>query len=911
MEKLYILDGYGYIFRAYYGVASAGGGSTLTTKAGFPTGALYVYTQMLLRLSKEIKPKRIVVAFDHKGKTFRHDLYSEYKANRSAPPDDLVAQFPYFRQITEAFNWPVISVKGFEADDVIATTTCLAREKHLAVTIFSGDKDLMALVSDHVEMIDPMRRKTYDAKAVEEKFGVPPGQVTDYLSLVGDASDNVPGMQGVGKKTAAKFLSQYGSLDALLENTSALKGKMRERFEDPKLIEKLHLSKALVTLDNRVELPIDIETMVAKPWDSDNLGSLFEELEFFALKKRLGGRNDDGEKSVASSVVDAKSSCVESLSDIKIATKSSELRKFVKTLRSEGVYAIHLVSDLRRHDREAVVGFSLVSKSSGALYIPMGHRYLGMPVMLKVADIQDITSLFADRDCTMVCHDSKTLLRRLKNLGFDVDNKVEDTLVLSYLLSATTDLHDPVSCLGGESLSIKKEIDLLGKGKSKTTYEFLRVEEASHYVAYVAFLVLIKYEELIKENNNKGMSGLYEDLELPLCSILADMENRGILLDKDCFKSISDQVVRSIGDDEKKIYELAGESFNIGSPKQLSSILFEKLGLRSDKMKKRKTGYSTDQEVLHGMLDKHSIVRPILNVRELVKLKTTYLDALPPLVSEKTGRLHTLFRNANTATGRLSSQEPNLQNIPIRSKIGREIRKGFVAERGHCFVSADYSQIELRVVTHLSGDPVLKKIFKDGGDVHKQTAAEVFGVDPKDVTKNERRVAKAVNYGLMYGQTNFGLARALEIPVFEAKNYIERYFGRFKRLAQFMKDAVAEALRCGYATTLSGRRRYLPDIDHKNKNLRAAAERMAQNTPVQGSAADILKKAMIDVDRELKNIPSAKMLLTVHDELVIEVLEEHVDDCIQVVRHEMVNAYRLSVPLVVDIGVGKNWCDAH
>jgi len=909
MERLHILDGYGYIFRAFYGLAGGGDRRNvrLTTAGGMPTGGLFVYARMLIRLHLDVRPERIVVVYDAPGPTFRSGLDPQYKATRSETPDDLKVQMPYFQPLTEAFAWPVVRVPGFEADDVIAALVDKARARDWDVTIYTGDKDMMQLVDEHVTCVDSLRQITYDIERVTKKFGVPPKQVRDWLAMVGDKSDNVPGMAGVGKVTATKLLSQFGDIDGILANTASLKGKMKQRFEDPEAIKQLLLSRKLVTLAREVDPGKALDELKPGEWDGERLRGLFEELEFQVLLETL----EPQDKSVVVSG-DARTA-VEPI----IVTRDNVevIDEFVRAAAEAKKLGIYAEPDGLRADRAKPIGFGLATADSPPLYIPLEHRYLSAPKQVPAADLPtSLLELLADPSVEVFCHDAKAAIRTLRRVGIQLAGVTCDTMLAAYIddsSSGNYGMERVVNGFGGVVLPPKKS--LLGKGKNAISFESVLVEIAADYVGSAAVGIFHAADALRKRLAKAKLSHLHDELELPLAKLLADVEDIGIRIDVNFLRSLSAELGGQLAELEHKIFELAGGPINVGSPKQLGALLFDRLGLTSPKMKKTKGGaYSTDHEVLESLRNSHDIIPPILEYRELIKLKGTYIDALPPLVSPTTNRLHTSFNQAVAATGRLSSQDPNLQNIPVRTELGRRIRNAFIPDDGCSLVSADYSQIELRVLAHLSGDPVLTRAFNNDIDVHSQTAAEVFGIPLDEVGKHERRVAKAVNYGLVYGQSDFGLSRALDIPRAEAKHYIETYFRRFSGVADFMEEIVAKARLRSSAETILGRRRPIPDLTSSNYQRRQAAQRVAQNTPMQGSAADIMKLAMLRVGDMLRESSfDARCLLTVHDELVLEVPVDQAEELGNAVKTAMENAYQLKVPLCVDIGIASNWTDAH
>ncbi len=950
MERLHILDGHGYIFRAYYAIAGSGAsrgsgsGKRLSTADGLPTGALYVFTQMLIRLYLDQKPERIAVVFDAGGKSFRHELDADYKATRRETPDDLKRQLPLFSQITEVLQWPVMRVPGVEADDVIATLTRHARARGWEVVIYSGDKDLMQLVDDGVTVIDSLRQINYDTAAVEKKFGVGPQLLRDYLALVGDSSDNVPGMPGVGKVTASKLLKAHGSIDGILAETDALKGKLKERFTDPDNLAQLQTSRALVTLRSDLdpaEIGKSLDELVPQPWDGPAVRELFTRLEFGSLLKRLeatatdgdapaeqkGGQmdlapgvlasGDSGHAGAGAERADAASDSAKGAQSEAAARSQRPLvilqgdsvAAMAEAVTAAKTMAIAVETDGSRPDRARVVGVAVAASGHAPIYIPLTHRYLSVPAQYEQLP-SELVKLIEDPEIATWAHDIKSARRGLASIGVTLAGAAGDTMLCAYLLGQSGDI---AALAAPDDVAVPTRASVIGTGKARLDFESVAVESAALLAAGTAQAVLTVLPRLRQEVIAQGMGTLLDDVEVPLAVLLADIEGAGIRLDVEYLRALSEQVGTDVAALEQKVHELAGETFNLGSPKQLSEILFDKLGLKAGKMQKTKSGgYSTSHDILESMVEDHDIIAPILEFRELIKLKGTYLDALPPLVNPKTGRIHTSFNQAVAATGRLSSQDPNLQNIPIRKELGRAIRRAFVAAPGKTLVSVDYSQIELRIVAHLAGDEVLKKAFRENIDVHTQTAAEVFSVPLEQVDADKRRVAKAVNYGLIYGQSEFGLAQALGIARSEAKVYMERYFERFATIRTFMDQMVADAREHGYAVTVLGRRRPIPDIGARNYQRRRAAERMAQNTPVQGSAADIMKLAMLRVDALLRRSPwQATMLLTVHDELVFEVDPSEAQDLARAVAGEMEAAYELDVPLVATIGMGQHWAEAH
>ncbi len=917
MERLYILDAHGYVFRAHYGLMNISRGERqavrLSTVEGMPTGALYVFTRMLMALRNEVKPERMAVVFDTGSRqSFRSRIYPEYKATRNAPPEELSIQMPFFRPIVEAFRWPVLAVDDVEADDVIATLVTRAKAKGWGVVVYSADKDLMQLVGEGAEVIDAMRQQTFTREAVIDKFGVPPEQLADFLALCGDTSDNIPGVAGIGKVSASKLLQEYGSIEGILAAAPSMKGKMKDKFTDPEQIERLKMSRRLVELERDVKLPLELEDLVTRPWDQPRLAELFRELEFHVLLDKVEDGPQPGPKPEDSptQTADVEVEDTSPLAETEIALSVARLQHWADTARAAGRMAINVEVDAERADRLHLIGLAIAVAGAGSAYVPLGHRFIGAPPPPERAALAPLLAVLADPAISKVCHDHKTATRVLAEHGHALAGAIDDPMLAAFLLDPTKD-HQPSESVaqtyGGVPIGPRAEL----AGRNKTSLEHVDVTLAGRWAGRVAEAELRGMAELRRRLAKGGLEPLYRDLELPVAMILADLERVGITIDVEHFRALGRDVGRQIAELERKAWELAGTEVNLGSPKQLATLLFDKLGLASDKMKKTKTGYSVDHEVLESLLEAHPIVAPILEHRELIKLKGTYLDALPPLINPRTGRVHTTFNQVVAATGRISSQDPNLQNIPIRSELGKEIRRGFIAAPGKVLVAADYSQIELRILAHLSGDPLLTKAFRDHVDVHTETAAEVFGVARDQVDARQRRIAKAVNYGLSYGQSDFGLSRALDISRKEAHDYSERYFERFPTIRKFMEDVVAEARARGGARTVLGRWRPIPDLVSKSPMARRQAERIAQNTPMQGTGADLIKLAMIATTKRIAaDRLDAVMLLTVHDELLFEVAEDQADKVGAVVKEEMEAVHQLAVPLVVDVGIAKSWADA-
>ncbi|MBV8760019.1 MAG: DNA polymerase I [Deltaproteobacteria bacterium] len=913
-ERLYIVDGHGYVFRAHYGLMNVSRGERkevrLSTAEGMPTGALYVFSRMLLRLEEDNAPKRMAVVFDDKSgkKTFRAEMFADYKAHRKDMPEELSVQMDYFPKIVRGFGWPCIAVPGVEADDVIATLVEQAKARGWEVVIYSADKDIMQMIGDGVTMIDALHQKTYTREEVIKKMGVPPEQIPDFLALVGDTSDNIPGLKGCGDKTAAQLLAQYGSLANLIAQNPVIP-RLKQPFADPAQLERVKISRELVELKRDVELPIPLDDLVVGEWDLPGLLQLFTELEFNLLVEKVKMKMPPSEDHTVVPAPEATPLAqVEQRTDTRVVVRPDAIAELAASARRAGRMAVTIELSPERIDRAKLVSVVVAVPGEAPAYIPLGHRYIGAPAPPPAADLAPLHAVLADPAVAKIAHDAKAVVRAFADLGVTVAGVAEDTMLAAFLLDPTAE-GEPgeavVERLGGVLVPARTTI----AGKGKHSLEPVEVERAAPWAGAITSALLPIAEGLPARLTSSNLDTLYRDIELPVAVLLADVERTGIHIDTAHFKSLAAEVDTRVTSLERQIYDLAGEEFNIGSPKQLEKILYEKLALDTKGVRRTKTGLSTDADTLE-QLD-HPIIKPILEHREVTKLKGTYLDALPPLISPRTNRIHTTFNQVVAETGRISSQDPNLQNIPIRSELGMKIRRGFVAAPGHVLVAADYSQIELRILAHLSADPLLTAAFRDHIDVHTQTAAEVFSVAREAVTPEQRRIAKAVNYGLSYGQSDFGLARALDISRSQAAEYSRRYFQRFPTIHKFMDEIVAVARAQGGARTLLGRWRPIPNLMSKSPAARHAAERVAQNTPMQGAGADIIKLAMLrTTERIARERWPVKLLLTVHDELVFEAPPALADKLGAALREEMEGVYKLSVPLEVDIGVGENWADA-
>ena len=880
---LYLIDGNSYIYRAYHAVRS------LATSKGLPTNAIYGFTNMLLKIVKEKKPDYLAIAFDTKGPTKRHIEYEQYKAHRPEMPKDLIPQIPYIHKLVEAFNIPAILMEGYEADDIIGTIS-KKMEKDFDVVIVTGDKDMLQLISQNIKIYDTLKEKVYEEKDVVERFGVAPDKVVEVMGLMGDASDNIPGVHGIGEKTATALIAEFGSIENLLSNIDKIKKpKLAEALKGSADIARLSRELATIILD----CPIEINLNKYKKKEPDNaiLLSLLKELEFTSLLKQISVE--------ASSLEEKKYSTV---------LKEDALLQLIKKIREKGELSIDTETTSEAPMLAEIVGISISIEKDEGFYIPVSHRYLGVPEQLKIEWVlNQLKPLLEDDKIKKIGQNIKYEIIVFKNHGIGLSGISFDTMVASYLLNPNKYSHG----LDNIALEYLNHImttfkDVTGSGKGQKNFSEVDIETATNYScedADITYQLTKLLNPMLKE---QGLDKLFYDVELPLIPVLARIEMNGVKVDTDFLNSLSKEVDALLNDLVKRIYSLAGGEFNINSPKQLSEVLFTRLGLKP--VKKTKTGHSTDEEVLTTLASQHELPKELLNYRQLTKLKSTYIDALPRMVHPKTKRIHTSLNQTVTSTGRLSSSEPNLQNIPIRTELGKRIREAFVAEEGKILISADYSQIELRILAHLSNDEVLTDAFKKDEDVHTRTAAELFNVEPDKVDSNMRRFAKTVNFGIVYGMSPYGLSSDLGIPVDEAKAYIDNYFVHYKGVKEFIDKTIAEAKEKGYVTTILNRKRSIPELISANGATRNFGERMAVNTPIQGSAADLIKMAMINIDNRLdKERLKSMMILQVHDELVFEVIEDELEIIKELVKKEMENVMPMSVPIKVDIGTGKNW----
>jgi DNA polymerase-1 len=897
-RPLVLVDGSSYLFRAYYALPE------LTTSRGQPTGAVRGVIAMIRKLAKDYPGSHIAVIFDAPGKTFRDDLYGEYKANRESMPEDLREQIQPIHEIIRAMGIPLLVVPDVEADDVIGTLALQATQARQDTVVSTGDKDMAQLVTEHVTLVNTMTDTTMNRDGVVEKFGVPPELIIDYLALMGDTVDNIPGVPKVGPKTAAKWLNQYGSLDDIVNQADEIKGKVGESLRD--CLEQLPLSKELTTIKCDVELDVAIADLVAQEPDTDALLEFFTNLEFKSWRDELlAGDDDVPVEQVAVEVASRDYQCV---------TDASELQRWIDKLRAAGAFAVDTETTSINYMEAELVGFSFATEAGEAAYVPVGHDYAGAPPQLSLDEaLAALQPLLEDAQLTKIGQNLKYDMSVLARYGVAVNGKLFDTMLESYVLNSVATRHN-MDALAGfylDRTTIHYE-DIAGKGAKQITFNQVGVTEAAEYAAEDADITLQLHQTLWpRVQEHKGLNSVFEDIEMPLVPVLSEVERNGALVDGRLLKQHSAELADRMQTLKEEAWAQAGGEFNLDSPKQLQEVFYEKLGLPVLK-KTPKGAPSTAEPVLVDLARDYELPATILEYRGLAKLKSTYTDKLPLQINAETGRIHTSYHQAVAATGRLSSSDPNLQNIPIRNAEGRRIRQAFVPPAGKVIVAADYSQIELRIMAHLSGDASLRDAFAHGMDIHRATAAEVFGKTADEISDEERRSAKAINFGLIYGMSAFGLGRQLSISRTLAQEYIDRYFDRYPGVRQYMEETRAIAREQGFVETVYGRRLYLPEINAKNVPRRQAAERTAINAPMQGTAADIIKRAMISVQQMLAGGGlDALMIMQVHDELVFEVAQDDTDELLSGVMDIMQSAADLSVPLIVDAGIGENWDQAH
>lgn len=895
-QKVILVDGSSYLFRAFHAIRE------MNTSSGFPTNAIRGVISMIRKLQKDYTDSKIVVVFDAKGKTFRNDLYSEYKANRPPMPDDLRVQIQPIHDIIKAMGLPLLVIDGVEADDVIGTLALEASQKGIETIISTGDKDMAQLVTDHVTLMNTMTDTFMDVPGVSEKFGVRPDRIIDYLALMGDKVDNIPGVEKCGPKTAVKWLDAYGTLKGVMENADQVKGKVGENLRAA--LEQLPLSYELATIKCDVELELGLEDIQVKPVDNALLLKYFTEYEFKTWAKDLSTGKVESAKPQKAAV---------DRSLYTILSTEDGLLAYIEKLKAVPYFAFDTETTSLNYMQANIVGVSFSTAPNEAVYIPLAHDYIDAPEQLdRKWTLEQLKPLLEDDAVLKVGQNLKYDAHVLANHGIHLRGIAHDTMLESYVLNSTSSKHN-MDALAKEHLDhdcISFE-SLAGKGAKQLTFNQIEVEQASQYAAEDADITLRLHEVLKQKlSDSESLLSLYQEVELPLVQVLTYMEKEGAYVNATKLHQQSEEIKTRLAELEKHAFELAGEEFNLNSPKQLQTIFFEKLELPIIK-KTPKGQPSTAEEVLVELSLTYDLPKVILEHRGLAKLKNTYTDKLPQMIHPATGRVHTSYQQAVTATGRLSSTDPNLQNIPIRNEQGRKIRQAFEAPKGTIMVAADYSQIELRIMAHLSGDKGLLDAFAKGKDIHKATAAEIMGVDESEVTSEQRRHAKAVNFGLIYGMSAFGLARQIGVGRKEAQEYIDIYFERYPGVRDYMERTRDVAAKQGYVETLFGRRLHLPEINSSNGMRRQAAERTAINAPMQGTAADIIKRAMVKMFDWVSQETDIKMIMQVHDELIFEVPEDQLEDCKAKIKTIMEAAADLDVPLVVDVGCGANWDEAH
>lgn len=849
-SRLFLIDAHALCYRSFFAIKS------LTTSYGQPTNAVYGFINTLRKILRDHKPEYMAVCFDVGKKTRRQEKYAEYKIHRPSMPDDLVSQIPLIKEVVGAYHLPIFELEGFEADDVIATIATRFPKKDLEIVIVSGDKDMLQLVNDQVKVFSIKKDSILDYKEAAELFGIAPERITDFLSLAGDSTDNIPGVKGIGEVTARELIKEFGTLENILKKADHIKSqKVKEKLMEQK--DQAIFSKELATLDSNVPIKFDLNMLKVSEPDNNRLLEIFKKLEFRRLSEEISGAS-----------AQAVTASLEKVS------KKEEIRELCAKIQEKGSFAFFL--DFKDEAEDMLFGGMAVSIGTDQVYY------------IPTANIPDLRPVLEGADIVKVTHNAKEGMKEFYRKDIALKGKIFDVMLAGYLLSPSQAGFDI------ESLSwtyLKASIAPTSgiEAKAKCVFDLYRILE--------------------KELKEKSLLKLFEEVEIPLSYVLCKMEGEGVNIDEALLSKLSKECQKKIEDLVSELYKLAGMEFNLNSPKQLSHVLFEKLKLPV--IKKTKTGLSTDEGVLMRLAESHPIPALILDYRQLSKLKSTYIDALPKLINPKTKRLHASFNQTGTETGRLSSNNPNLQNIPIRTELGREIRKAFVARsKEYLIISADYSQIELRILAHLSGDKNLIKAFKNGQDIHTFTAALIFDVKEDQVTAEMRNSAKRVNFGIIYGISAFGLSKDLDISQEEAKEFIDKYFDRYPSVKEFMDNEIKKAGKNGFVLTLLNRRRYLPDIKSSNMSIRQMAERQAINTPVQGSAADLIKLAMINIQEELeKNSFKSKMIITVHDELVFDVFDKEKDDMVKLIRDRMENPLSLSVPIKATIKAGKNWRD--
>ncbi|MCI5072083.1 DNA polymerase I [bacterium] len=918
-QKLFLIDGSALAYRSHFSFIS----NPLKNSEGMETSAVFGFTNTLLNLLKKENPSHIAVIFDGPKKTFRHEMYKEYKATREKMPDELKIQLPYIRKIVEEMNIPYLVMDGFEADDIIGTLAKQSAKEGIHAYMVSGDKDFMQLLEDNISMYT-MKKGTVDIVGVEgpvKKWGVKPEQVIDFMALMGDSSDNIPGVPGIGPKTALKLIEQFEHLQGIYKNLDQVKPeKLQVKLSENK--DHAFLSQELVTIKTDVPVDTSFEELSISPFNKPELESIFDELDFHSLKRFLNPKSDNSKKSEHKNTSTTPSSAkktsqeeghaLEVQGNYTCIESQQQLDDLIKTLKKQKLFALDTETTGLNPIEAELVGISIAFKEQEAFFIPVHPGHLDFESTLK-----KLKPILEDPKIKKGGQNIKYDMHILSKYDIHVTGISFDTMLSSYVLASDQRQHgmDHIAqkYLGLEKIPTEA---LIGKGKKQISMDQVEIDKLAHYACEDADVTLRLYNYFDTQlQNNKKLNTLYQELEIPLLCVLQKMEAHGMLLDTKKLKSLSNKLSKRLIQLTEDIHQKAGESFNINSPKQMGPILFEKVKVQEGsgikKLKKTKTGYATDHATLEKFSD-HPLVALILEYRNLSKLMSTYIEALPKLIAQRTGRIHTSFNQTIASTGRLSSSDPNLQNIPIRSEYGKEIREAFIAPKDSCLISADYSQVELRMLAHLADDETLIKTFEQNLDVHTQTAATIFNKDPKEVDANLRSRAKAINFGVLYGMGPQRLSKETGVSLNEAKDFIASYFNSFSKIKDYLNAQIEFAKKHGYIETILGRQRPLPDIYSKNPMIKANAERIATNTPIQGSAADLIKKAMLDIDAELSRQKlKSKLVLQVHDELVLETLNEEIEAVKKLTQQCMENALKLKVPLKIDLGQGENWSQAH
>lgn len=894
-KQLFLIDGSALAYRSYFAFIR----NPLINSKGENTSVSFGVVNSLFSLLNQHNPSHIAIVFDTKEPTHRHKKYPEYKSTRAKMPEDMADQLPRMREVVEALNLPLIEKAGVEADDVIGTLAKRAAAENYQVLIVTSDKDFNQLVDDRINILRPQKAgadlEVIDRKKVVEILGIPPETVIDFMALTGDTSDNIPGIPGVGPKTALKLLKQFGSLEDILDNADMISGKsLRQKVSDNS--DKALLSKDLVTILTDLDLDYEIKDLVRTDFDKERLKELFEKLEFTRFLQDI--LKDQADRKVDDHEIDYQ--VVESPEQLKDIITQIKTRKSV-CLDTETTSLTPIDSKL--------VGISLSLEEYSGYYIPVGHdeedRNLNCDEVLEL-----LRSVFEDDKIKKTGQNLKYDYQVLANYGIHLEGIEADTMIMSYLINPSARQHN-LGKLALEHLDYKMQpiTDLIGSGKKQKSFSVVPIDKATFYAVEDVDITLRLYNRLLPVIKKSELEKLFYEIEMPLVEVLAEMELAGVKIDIDYMKDLSEQVGGQINEMVRQIYEYAGYEFNINSTQQLQKVLFEDLGLKPGRKTTKKTGYSTDMQTLEELAQEHPLPKILLEYRMMTKLKSTYIDALPKLVAGKTGRLHTSFNQTVTATGRLSSSDPNLQNIPVRTEEGAKIRKGFVPrDDEHVLLGADYSQVELRILAHLSKDEKMLEAFQQGEDIHSRTASEVYGVPLDEVTPEMRRMAKTANFAVIYGVSAYGLSMQSDMSVAESKQFIDTYYARYPGIREFMDNAIEGARKDGYVTTLFGRRRHIPEINSKNRQVRQFAERTAMNTPIQGTAADMIKVAMIEIHRKIKKLRS-KMILQVHDELIFDAHKDELEQMKDIVQSTMETSVDLDVPVKVDMGIGSNWLE--